>query len=104
MQQFGFYLYLAINNILQFSPFSDRLGHRGDMKDDPAEVLFQSFLPEVVVSSSGTGRDVHSLTLSIQHFPLLTMASTCVQGGVEDGFGEAVVAACHARTTQVSVS
>ena len=74
------------------------------MRDDSAEILCQSFLQEAVVSSFGTGRDVHSLTLSIQHFPLLTMASPCVQGGVEDGFGEAVVAACHARTTQVSVS
>ena len=40
----------------------DRLGHRGDMTNDSAEILFQSFLQEAVVSSSGTGRDVHSLT------------------------------------------
>ena len=31
-----------------------------DMKDDSAEILFQSFLQEAIVSSSGTGRDVHS--------------------------------------------
>ena len=35
---------------------------------DPAEILFQSFLLETIVSSSGMGRDVHSLMLSIQHF------------------------------------
>ena len=46
----------------------DRLGRRGDMKDDSAEILFQSFLQEALVSSSGMGRDVHSLMLSIQHF------------------------------------
>ena len=45
-----------------------RLGHWGDMRDDSAEILFQSFLQKALVSSSGMGRDVHSLTLSIQHF------------------------------------
>ena len=57
---------------VQFSSVQSfgRLGHRlgGDMKDDSAEILFQSFLQEVLVSSSGMGRDVHSLLLSIQHF------------------------------------
>ena len=37
-----------------------------DMTDDSAEILFQSFLQEAVVGNSGTGRDVHSLMLSIQ--------------------------------------
>ena len=46
----------------------DRLGRRGDMRDDSAEILFQSFLQEALVSSSGMGRDVHSLMLPIQHF------------------------------------
>ena len=46
----------------------DRLGRRGDMKDDSAEILFQSILQEAVVSSFGMGRDVHSLLFSIQHF------------------------------------
>ena len=40
----------------------------GDVRDDSAEILFQSFLQEALVSSSGTERDVHSLVLSIQHF------------------------------------
>ena len=39
-----------------------------DMRDDSAEILFQSFLQEALVSSPGIGRDVHSLKLSIQHF------------------------------------
>ena len=34
----------------------DRLGHRGDMMDDPTENLFQSFLHEVIVSHSGRAR------------------------------------------------
>ena len=46
----------------------DRLGRRGNMRDDSAEILFQTFLQEALVSSSGMGRDVHSLMLSIQHF------------------------------------
>ena len=53
----------------QFSsvqPF-DRLGRRGDTKDHSAEILFQSFLQEALVSSSGKDRDVHSLIFSIQH-------------------------------------
>ena len=44
------------------------LSHQLDMRDDSAEVLlFQSFLGEAIVSSSSM-RDVHSMTLSIQHF------------------------------------
>ena len=33
----------------------------GGMKDDAAEILFQSFLQEATVSSSGMGRGVLSL-------------------------------------------
>ena len=47
----------------------DRLDRRRDMRNDSAEIFFQSFLQEALVSSSGMGRGVHSLTLSIQHFP-----------------------------------
>ena len=36
-------------------------------EDDSAEI-FLSFLQEALVSGFGIGRDVHSLTLSIQHF------------------------------------
>ena len=45
-----------------------RLGRLGDMRDDSAEILFQSFLQGALVNSYGMGRDVHSLLLSIQHF------------------------------------
>ena len=38
------------------------------MWNDSAETLFQSFLQEALVSSSGMGRHGHSLILSIQHF------------------------------------
>ena len=40
----------------------DLLDRRGDMRDDSAEILFQSFLQEVLVSRSGIGRAFHSLT------------------------------------------
>ena len=45
----------------------DRVGPFGNMMDDSAEILFQSFLQEARVSSSGIGRDVQSLMLPIQH-------------------------------------
>ena len=46
----------------------DQLGDQGDMRDRSAEILFQPFLQEALVSSSGMGRNVHFLMLSIQHF------------------------------------
>ena len=49
----------------------DLLDRRGDMRDDSAEILFQSFLQEALVGSSGMGRDVQSLKLSIKHFVCL---------------------------------
>ena len=36
------------------------------MRDDSAEIL--SFLQETIATSSGMGRNIHSLMLSIQHF------------------------------------
>ena len=62
------------------------------MRDDSAEVLFQSFLQEALVSGSGMGRDVHSLTLSIQHFLCRPWRRPTLDGALKDGFGEAVVA------------
>ena len=57
----------------RFSSVANRLGRRGrggggERRDDVTEILFQSFLQEALVRSFGMGRDVHSLTLSIQHF------------------------------------
>ena len=49
---------------VQFSPLTDS----GGMRDNSAEILFQTFLQDALVSSSGMGRYVHSLVLSIQHF------------------------------------
>ena len=62
------------------------------MSDDSVEITFRCFLQEAFVRSSGMGRDVHSLTLSIQLLPLPMAASPILQGGLKDGAGEAVVA------------
>ena len=44
------------------------IGGGEGMTDDSAEILLQYFMQEAIVSSSGMGRDVCSLMLSIQHF------------------------------------
>ena len=62
------------------------------MTDDSAEIPFPSFLWEAVVSSSGTGKDVHSFDVVHPAFLLPTAASPVLQGALKDGFGEAVVA------------
>ena len=69
----------------------ERLGRRVDLRDDSAEILFQSFLQEALVNSFGKGRDVHS---HVDHpaFPLLTTASPTLKGALKNSFGEAVVA------------
>ena len=63
---------MQVSELLTFHGSSvkslDRLGRRRDTRDDSAEIIFQSFLREALVSSSGMGRDGHSLTLSIHHF------------------------------------
>ena len=65
-------LYLISSLVFSSIQSLDRFGRRGmrgggDMRDDSAEILFQSSLQEAIFSSSGMGRDVHSL-MSIQHF------------------------------------
>ena len=52
---------------VQLSPMTDWVVG-GDKRDDSAKILFQFFLQEVIVSSSGMGSAVHSLMLSIKHF------------------------------------
>ena len=52
----------------------DLMSRRRDMRDDPTEILFQSFLQEAIVNISGMGRAVHSLLLSIQHLSLRTQS------------------------------
>ena len=59
------------------------------MTDDSAEILFQSFMRRAVMSSSGMGKNVHAMTLSIQHF--LCRPRRRPPSKV-NGFGEAVVA------------
>ena len=71
--------------------FLDRLASRGDITDYLEELFFQCFLQESTVNSSGMGRDVNSLTLSIQYLPLLTTVSPTLQGALTNGFGEVVV-------------
>ena len=61
------------------------------MRDDSAEILFQSFLQEALVSSSGMGRDVHSSMFVHPAFPLPTMVLSTLQDALKDGFGEVVV-------------
>ena len=57
------------------------------MRDDSAAMLFQSFLHQALVGSSGMGRDVVHPA-----FLLPTTASPTLKGALKDGFGEAVVA------------
>ena len=49
---------------IQFSSLTDWVT-RGDMRDDSAEILFQSLLWEAIVSSSGIDRDIHTLMLAV---------------------------------------
>ena len=60
----------TLRNWVQLSSLQslDRLDRRVDMRDDSAEILFQSFLHEALVNRSGMGRDIHCLMLSSQHF------------------------------------
>ena len=71
----------------------DRLGRRGEMRDDSVEIAFRSFLHEANVSCSGMDSGVYSLTLSIQHYFLCrTTASPTLQGALTNGFCEVVMA------------
>ena len=67
----------------------DRLGHRGNMRDDSAEILLQSFMQNALVNSSGMGRDVHSLMLSAQHL-FFDHGVADPPRSLKDGFMEAV--------------
>ena len=53
----------------------------GGVRDDSADILFQSFLREAVVSGSGMGGDVHSWTLSIQRVSLTTTSGVSARQG-----------------------
>ena len=59
------------------------------MWNDSAEILFRSFLQLALANSSG----MSTLFFDVVHpqFPLLTMASSILEGALKDGFGVAVM-------------
>ena len=63
---------LHYHQLVQFSPLTDWVmgggGEEGGTGGMIQQGSFKYFLQEALVSSSGMGRDVHSLMLSIQHF------------------------------------
>ena len=64
--------------------------HEGRFSRGPFPAFF---LQKALVSSSGMGRDVHSLILSIQHFSSADHGVAHLpHGALKDGVGEAVVA------------
>ena len=71
---FHFSAFLMKNQreVIIFVPLSSvqslgRLGHQRDIRDNAAEMFFQTFMWEAIVSSSGIDGDAHSLIFSIQH-------------------------------------
>ena len=79
---------------VQFSlvQFLNQLGCRGNMTDDSAEILIQSFLQEAPASESGMDRDVRSSMLSTQSFLRRPWRRPPSQVPRRMCFGEAVVA------------
>ena len=67
------------------------MGRRGDMRNDSAEILFQCFLQEALVSTSGTGCNVPSDAVH-SAIPLPTTVLPTLKGALKDGFGKVVVA------------
>ena len=66
---------------------------------DSAEILYQSFQREVIEGRTDMGRDVHSLTLSTEHFLCrprrrnrLPPPLPPTPNALKNGFGEAIVA------------
>ena len=65
----------------------DLSGRLGDLRDDSAEILFQSFF---AASSSSLEHPLFDVVRPA--FPLPTAASLTFQDALKDGSGEAVVA------------
>ena len=61
------------------------------MPDDSAEIVFQSVLQDAVVSCCAMSEDVHSLTLSIQHFLCRPRRRPPLKAALKDDLGEGVV-------------
>ena len=53
-----------VTSVISVQPLN-RMGRGGDMRDDSAKIIFQFLLRETIVGSTGTGKKVHSLTLSV---------------------------------------
>ena len=70
----------------------DRLSRRGDTREDSAEILFQSYLREAIVSSPGKGRGVPLLDFVRSEFLLPATASPTLQGALKECFEQPVVA------------
>ena len=96
---FAFFLQLLFVLHVHFKP----LGRLGNMRDDSAEIVFQCFLQEALVGSSGLGQGSPLFNAVHPAFPLPTTASPILQGALKDGFREAVVACDMPQTMQVSV-
>ena len=62
------------------------------MRDDSAEILFQSFLQEACCEQFWYVQGCPFSDVIHRAFPLPTTASPTLQDALKDGFGEAVVA------------
>ena len=71
---------------------NDLLGRRGDTKDDPAEILTQSFSAAGRCEQFRHGHGCPLFDVVHPEFPLPTTASLTLLDALKDGFGEAVVA------------
>ena len=88
---------------LPYNSFFNKLHHQfrsvpwptglsgGDMRDNSAEILFQSFLQKAIVSGFWHGKGCPLSDIVHPAFPLLTMALPNLQCALKDGFGDAVV-------------
>ena len=78
-------------NAVRFSLIQSlyQLGRRGNMTDNSAEIPFQSFLRETIVSSHDHGQGRPLFDVVSREYPLPTTALPTLQGVSKDGFGEA---------------
>ena len=79
---------------IQFSSVQclDRVGRRGDRRDDSAAILFQSFSAGGPCEQSWLGQGCPLFDVVHPAFSLPITASPTLQGAVKDDSGEAVVA------------
>ena len=70
----------------------DGLGRLGDMRNDSAEIIFQSFLQGGPCKQFLHGQGYLCFDVVHPAFPLLTTVSPTLQVALNDGFGEAIMA------------